>query len=294
MRAEKKIHNNKHIHPKKRTKKNTPPRMSQRKAQQRSASAAAFVQRVWHGPHGSRSKMPPVVSKDVPTVAPELRRKRAIDAFFDQQQRTTQAKLQRELKSGGAGSRWDENPMQRFRLKHGIYSPEDESSCYYIRQSKEVHAVQLPSYKTDCPRACSHNGLTASPNEAGGAPHQTNAADGTSFFVEPLTRLMRERWQAREEMRAAFIARHESRYPLRRIKDRSAQTLDNQYRQEMDPTRPGQTVMRSVLGGTFYDNPPQTKHRVPTKLTPDFVSTNKKNVRSASAVVGICRDHGTL
>ena len=79
--------------------------------QQRSASSAAFVQRVWYGPHGSKSKLPAVVAKDVPAIAPET-----------------------------------------------------------------------------------HDGLTSSPNEAGGAKH----ADTTSFYVEPLTRLMRERWQARE------------------------------------------------------------------------------------------------
>lgn len=265
-----------------------------------SAASAAFVQRVWHGPHGSNSKLPAVVAKDVPTVAPEIRRKRAVDAFFEQQQRAVDAKQKRELKPGGGGGRgsgnggWEENAMQRFRLKHGIYSPEDGASNFYIRQSKEVHAVQLPSYKTDCPRDCKHDGLTNNPNEAGGGPHGKSMADSTSFFVEPLTRLMRERWQQREEMRAQFVARHEARYPLRRINDRSAQTLDNQFRQELDPTRPGHTVMHSVLGGAFYDSPPKRAQHAPRNLTPNFLSMNKRNVRSASAVVGVCRDRGTL
>ena len=258
-----------------------------------SAPPAAFAtQRVWHGRHGSKSTLPAVVAKNVPAVAPEVRRKRAVDAISDQQRRSEEAKQQRELKPGGGGKRnWDENPMQRFRLKHGIFSPEDGSSCFYLRASKEVHAVQLPSYKTDCPRNCSHDRLTTSPNEAGGPTH---AGDTSSFFVEPLTRLMRERWSKRESMRAAFIERHEARYPLRRIKDRSAQTLDNQFRQEMDPSRPGQTVMHSVLGGTFYDSPPRVASRVPSKLTPNFVTMNRRNVTSASNVVQLCRSRSVL
>ena len=267
------------------------------------ASSSAYgPQRVWHGaPHGTRSNLPGVVTKAQAGVPADVRRKRAVDAFFEQQRRVGDAKKKGELKpasSGGNGGgtradHWDENPEQRLRLKNGVYSAEDGGSCYYIRQSKEVHGVQLPSYKTDCPRSCAHAGLTTSPNEAGGpAP-----GDTTSFFVEPLTRLTRERWSAQEAMRAQHVLRHEARYPLRRLKDRSAQTLDNQYRQEMDPHKPGQTVMASVLGGTFYDAPPPaTLHgRAPPRmLTPNFISGNKHNVHAASVIVSICKAQRVL
>ncbi len=291
---------------------------------------AVTSQRVWHGAgSGSRSKLPAVVTQDRHAVPPEYRRKRAVDSFFEQQQRAIEAKSKRELKSGGSGGgsggggRWMENQMQRFRLKNGIFDPEDGKSCFYLRSSKEVHAVQLPTFKTDCPRNCVHANLPgANPNEpCAGHVHCETAGNTNSFFNEPLTRVGRERWTAREGMRADHIARHESSYPLRRLRDRSAQTLDNQFRQELDPQKPNQTVMASVLAGTFYDAPPvNTNHgkknnsRTSTRpssasifgdaaaaasrkgdlFTPNFLSMNKKNVRSASTVVSICKNKGIL
>lgn len=278
---------------------------------------AVTSQRVWHGSsHGSKSKLPPVITQDQHAVPPEYRRKRAVDAFFEQQQRAVDAKSKRELKSGSGGGgngagRWLENPMQRFRLKNGIFDPEDGKSCYYLRSSKEVHGVQIPSYKTDCPRNCVHANLYGSnPNEpCAGEVHCLTSGNTNSFYNEPLTRVGRERWTAKENLRAQFITRHEGSYPLRRLRDRSSQTLDNQYRQELDPAKPGQTVMTSVLAGTFYDAPPTNTHsrgrpssaaakggnsRGGGALTPNFLAMNKQNVRSASTVVGICKTKGIL
>lgn len=160
-------------------------------------------------------------------------------------------------------------------------------SNYLITVAKEEHGYGIPSAKRD---AAYWWGTSLAEQANAAEPDPTDRIPKMDLY----TNIQRREWAGKQRINAGFVKKNEQSITLRREKDASKKTLDNDYRQELlgkpMKTLPGsKPLMTALLEGAFFDLPK------PEKPKPkNFVKANCGSVRAASAQIRQCRHQGLI
>ena len=200
---------------------------------------------------------------------------------------------------------WNFFAPQQNSNKVSLNAESEGRSCYLLHLAKQEHVQPIASVKSAAsPFWGTSAGTAATRHVAGPTPTPQAACDspgpgdahssqGVSVChrvktpgMDLLSAAERRAWEAQTLAQASAARRNERGLARRRVADRSQATLDNAYRQYV-PQGSDKPLMFDIMRGSFMENGSK-------RLRPrtDYISLNRQQVRSASAVVHQCKRQG--
>jgi hypothetical protein len=211
---------------------------------------------------------------------------------------------EKESKKGGRPA-WNFFAPQQNSNKVSLNADSEGRSCYLLQLAKVEHSQPIASAKSAAaPLWGTSKGHSATAAAAGPTPSPVSAmvsptrgedAQVTSVKMSHAVRVPkadllsaaeRREWAERCKAQNVAASKNEAGLDRRRLADRSARTLDNPYRQYV-PRQGAKPLMSDIMSGAFMDGPNRAAEK-----SCDFVALNRRQLRSASAVVGQCRRAG--
>jgi hypothetical protein len=212
-------------------------------------------------------------------------------------------KAQERQKEKHGRPAWNFFAPQQTSNKVALSSDSEGRSCFLLRLAKEQHHQPIASSKSlaaplwgtqkadIATRAAA--GPTPVPQPAAVSPSRTSADTLSQIFtghrvrvpsMDLMSAAERRQWAVQCAKQAAFIKKNEASLEKRRLADRSFATLDNAYRQFI--AHGNKPLMNEIMTGAFTES---TRH---VQKRQDYIGVNRRQVRSASAVVHQCRQRG--